>query len=194
MKKIVKIVSLISEILSLVSKNFVAVIEFSNSMMFNALKRFDFSFVDFNNKRQIFSSFVVFSFLSFHKNESSFLIASLFFELIQINSEFAHFKMKMFSKFSAFEKKVIKIATNVIQLSIVFDDLKKAMKMLKNRLLTMKKLIRDKKVLIFFSEIKSERKVFISFVEIADKRVITIESNHENQKNKWSLAKNQSID
>ena len=157
MKKIIKIVSLIFETFSLVSKNFVAVIEFSNLIMSNALKRFNFFFVDFN-KRQIFSSFVVFSFLFFHRDESSFLIAFLFLELIRINKEFAHFKKKMFSKFSAFEKKVIKIATNVTQLSIVFDALKRTIKMLKNRLLKMKKLIKSEKMLTFFSEINSEKK------------------------------------
>ena len=140
---------LISEIFSFVSKNFVAVIEFSNSVMSDALKRFDFSFVNFE-KRQILSFFVVFSFLFFHRNESSFLIAFLFLELICINRKFAQFKKKIYSKFFAFEKKKIKVATNVIQLSIAFNDLKKAIKVLKNRLLTMKKLIKKKNVCSLF--------------------------------------------
>ena len=85
----------------------------------------------------------------------------------------------MFSKFFAFEKKVIKVAINVIQFSIVFDDLKRTMKMLKNRLLTMKKLIKSERMLTFFSKINSERKVFVFRVKIADERIITIESDHE---------------
>ena len=185
MKKIVKTVFLIFETFSLVFESFVALTEFSNFVMSDALKRFDFSFVNFSSKRQILSFFVVFFSLSFHRDESSFLIASLSFELIRINKEFAHFKKKMFSKFPAFEKKVVKIATNVIQLSIVFDDLRKTMKVLKNQLLTMKKLIKNERMLTFFSEINSERKAFASFAEIADKRVITIESDHENQKDKF---------
>ena len=184
MKKIVKTVFLIFETLSLVFENSVAVTEFSNSIMFDALKRFDFSLVDFS-KRQIFSSFVVFSFLFFHKNKSSSLIASLFFALIYINKKFAHFKEKKYSNLFAFEKKIVKVATNVIQLLIVFDDLRKAMKMLKNRLLTMKKLIKSEKVLTFFSKINKKREAFVSFAEIADEKVITIESDHENQKNKF---------
>ena len=91
----------------------------------------------------------------------------------------------MFSKIFAFAKKIVKIATNVTQLSIVFDDLRKAMKVLKDRLLAMKKLIKNERVLTFFFEINSERKVFVFRVEIADKRIITIESDHENQKNKF---------
>ena len=80
-KKIVKIVSLSLEIFSLISKSFVVVTEFFNSMMNDALKRFNFFFVDFK-KRQILSFFVVsFSFF-FYINESSSLIAFLFFELI----------------------------------------------------------------------------------------------------------------
>ena len=137
---------MIFEILSLVFENSVAEIEFSNFVMFDALKRFDSFFVDFN-KRQIFSSFVVFSFLSFHRNETSSQIASLFLELIRINRNFAQFKKKMHSKVFDFAKKIIKIATNVIQLSIVFDDLKRAMRMLKNRLLTMKKLIKNERMM-----------------------------------------------
>ena len=178
MKKIIKTVSLIFEIFSFVSKNSVAVIEFSNFVMFNALKRFDFSFVNFS-KRQIFSSFVVSFFFFFYKNESSFLIVFFSFELIRINRKFAQFKKKMFSKVSAFAKKIFKIATNVTQFSIVFDDLRKAIKVLKNRLLMIKKLIK-KKVFALFFEIDSERKMFIFRAEIADKKVITIESNHEN--------------
>ena len=59
------------------------------------------------------------------------------------------------------------------------------MKMLKNRLLTMKKLIKDERVLTFFSEINSEREMFVFRVEIVDERIITIESDYENQKNKF---------
>ena len=182
-KQIIKIVSLIFETFSLVFENSIAVTEFSNLVMFDALKRSDFFFVDFE-KRQIFSSFVVFSFLFFHRNKSSFLIAFFFFELIRINRKFAHFKEKMYSNFSVFEKKIAKIATNVTQFSIVFDDLKRAMKMLKDRLLTTKKLIKDERMLTLFSEIKSERKVFVFRAEIADERIVTIESDHENQKDK----------
>ena len=181
MKKIVKIVFLIFETFSLVFESFV--VEFSNSIMFNALKRFDSFFVDFS-KRQIFSSFVVSSFLSFHRDESSSLIVFLFFELIRINREFAQFKKEMFSKVFAFAKKIVKIATNVIQFSIVFDDLKRIMKVLKNRLLTMKKLIKKERVFVLFFEIDSERKVFVFCAEIADERIVTIESNHEDQKDK----------
>ena len=184
MKKIIKIVSLIFEILSLVFENSVAVTEFSNFVMSDALKRFDFSFVNFS-KRQILSSFVVFSFLFFHRNDSASLIAFLSFESIRINRNLAQFKKNMYSKVFVFAKKIVKIAINVIQLSIVFDDLKKAIKMLKNRLLTMKKLIKSEKVMTFFSKINSERKTFVSFSEIADERVITIENDHENQKNKF---------
>ena len=187
MKKIIEIVSLIFKTLSFVLENSVAVTEFSNSVMFDALKRFDFFFVDLSSKRQIFSFFVISFSLFFHRDESSFLIVFLFFELIRINRKFAHFKKKMFSKFSVFEKNIIKIATNVTQLSIVFDNLKKTMKMLKNRLFTMKKLIRNKRMLTLFSEINSERKIFVSFAEIADERVITIDSDHENQKDKFFL-------
>ena len=140
---------MIFEILSFVFESFVAVIEFSNFVMFDALKRFDFFFVDFE-KRQIISFFVVFFSFFFHRNESSSLIAFLFFELIRINKEFAHFKEKMYSNFFVFEKKITKIATNVTQFSIVFDDLKRAIKVLKSRLLTMKKLIKNEKVLTFF--------------------------------------------
>ena len=132
-------------------------IEFSNLVISDALKRFDSFFVDFC-KRQILSFFVVFSFLFFHRNETSFQIAFLSFELICINRNFAQFKKKMHSKVSDLAKKIIKVATNVTQLSIVFDDLKKAMKMLKNRLLTMKKLIKNEKMMTFFSKINSERK------------------------------------
>ena len=185
MKKKVKIVFLIFETSFFASKDFVVLTEFSNSTMFDALKRSDFFFVDFSSKRQILSLFVVFSLLSFHRNESSFLIAFLSFELIRINRKLAHFKEKMYSNLSAFEKKITKIATNVIQFSIVFDDLRKAMKVLKNRLLTMKKLIKDKRVLTFSSEINSEREAFAFFAEIANERIITIESDHENQKNKF---------
>ena len=185
MKKIIKIGSLIFEIFSVASKNSVVLTKFSNSMMFDVLKRFDSSFVDFSSKRQILSFFVVSSFLSFHRNELSFLIAFLSFELIRINKKLAHFKEKMYSNFSAFEKKIAKIATNVTQFSIVFDDLKRAMRMLKNRLLTMKKLIKNERMMTFFSEINSKRKAFVSFAEIADEKVVTIESNHENQKDKF---------
>ena len=90
----------------------------------------------------------------------------------------------MYSNVSAFAKKIIKIAKNVTQLSIVFDDLKRAMRVLKNRLLTMKKLMKNEKMLTFFSKIDSERKAFVSFAEIADERIITIENDHENQKDK----------
>ena len=80
MKKIVKIV-LIFEIFSFAFENFVAAIEFSNFVMFNALKRFDFSFVDFN-KRQIFSSFVVFFFFFFietkHRLKLRFYLSNWF--------------------------------------------------------------------------------------------------------------------
>ena len=165
-------------------ENSVVATEFLNFVMSNALKRFDFFFVDFS-KRQILSTFVVFSFFSFYKNDSSTLIAFLFFELIRINRNFAQFKKKMFSKVFSFAKKIIKIAKNVTQLSIVFDDLKKTMKVLKNRLLTMKKLTKNEKVMSLFSKINSERKTFVSFAEIADEKVITIESDHENQKNKF---------
>ena len=184
MKKIVKTVFLIFETFFLVSKNSVAVIEFSNSMMSDVLKRFDFFFVDFSSKRQIFSFFVVFFSLSFYRDESSSLIAFFSFELIRINREFAHFKEKMYSSLSAFEKKIAKIATNVTQFSIVFDDLRKAMRVLKNRLLTMKKLIKEERVFALFSEIDSERKVFVFRAEIVDEKIVTIESDHENQKNK----------
>ena len=183
MKKRVKTV-LIFEIFSLAFKSSVVAIRFSNSVMLNALKRFDSFFVDFN-KRQIFSTFVVSSSFSFHKDDSSTLIAFLFFELIRINRKFAQFKKKMYSKVFAFTKKIVKIATNVIQFSIVFDDLKKAMKVLKNQLLTMKKLIKSERVMTLFSKINSEREAFVSFAEIADERVITIESDHENQKDKF---------
>ena len=183
-KKIIKTVFLIFEISFFASKSSVAATEFSNSMMSDALKRFDFFFVDFS-KRQILSTFVVFSFFSFHKNDSSTLIAFLSFELIRINKKLAQFKKKMYSKISAFAKKIIKVATNVIQLSIVFDDLKKAMKMLKNRLLTMKKLMKNERMMTFFSKINSEREAFVSLTEIADERIITIESDHENQKDKF---------
>ena len=182
-KKIIKTGFLILEIFFFVFENSVAATEFSNFVMFDALKRLDFFFVDLS-KRQILSIFVVFFFF-FHRNDSSTLIAFLFFELIRINKNFAQFKKKMFSKVSAFAKKIIKIAKNVIQLSIVFDDLKKAIKVLKNRLLTMKKLIKNERMMILFSKINSERKTFVSFVEIADERVITIESDHENQKDKF---------
>ena len=91
----------------------------------------------------------------------------------------------MFSKVFAFAKKIVKIATNVIQLSIVFDDLKKTMKVLKNRLLTMKKLIKNERMMTLFSKINSERKAFVSFAEIADEKIVTIENDHENQKDKF---------
>ena len=91
----------------------------------------------------------------------------------------------MFSKVLSFAKKIIKFAKNVIQLSIVFDDLRKTMKVLKNRLLTTKKLIKNEKMMIFFSKINSERKAFVSFAKIVDERIVTIESDHENQKNKF---------
>ena len=184
MKKIIKTVSVIFEIFFFAFENSVAAIEFLNSVIFDALKRFDFFFVDFS-KRQFFSIFVVFFSFSFHKNETSTLIAFLFFELIRINRNLAKFKKKMYSKVFAFAKKIVKIAKNVIQFSIVFDDLKKAMKMLKNRLLTMKNLIKNEKMMIFSSKINSERKAFVSFVEIADERIVTIENDHENQKNKF---------
>ena len=184
MKKIIKIVSVIFEIFFFVFENSVAAIEFLNSVIFDALKRFDFFFVDFN-KRQIFSTFVVsFSFF-FHKDETSTLIAFLFFELIRINRNLAKFKKKMYSKVSAFAKKIIKIAKNVIQFSIVFDDLKKAMKVLKNRLLTMKNLIKNERMMTLFSKINSEKRAFVSFAEIADEKIVTIENDHENQKNKF---------
>ena len=109
MKKIVKTVSLILEFFFLAFESFVAATEFSNSVMFNALKRLDFSFVDFSSKRQIFSRFVVSSFLFFHRDESSSLIAFLFFELIRINRKSAHFKEKMYLNFSAFEKKLSRL-------------------------------------------------------------------------------------
>ena len=173
MKKIIKTVSVILEISFFVSKNSVA--EFSNSIMSNALKRFDFSFADLS-KRQVLSTFVVFFFFSFHRDETSTLIAFLFFELIRINRDLAKFKKKMYSKVSAFAKKIVKVAKNVIQFSIVFDDLRRAMRMLKDRLLTMKNLIRNKRVMILFSKINSE---------IADERVVTIENDHENQKDKF---------
>ena len=181
-KKIIKTDFLIFEISFFASKNFV--VEFSNSIMFNALKRFDFSFVDFS-KRQILSTFVVFSFFSFHRNNTSTLIAFLSFELIRINKNLAKFKKKMYSKVSAFAKKIVKIAKNVIQLSIVFDDLRKTIRVLKDRLLTMKNLIRNEKMMTLFSKINSERKAFASFAEIVDKRIVTIENDHENQKNKF---------
>ena len=183
MKKIIKIV-LIFETFSPVFENSVAAIEFSNLVTSEALKRFDSSFVDLN-KRQALSSFVVSFSFSFHRNETSSQIASLFLELIRINRNLAQFKKKMHSKISDLAKKIVKIATNVIQLSIVFDDLRRAMKMLKNRLLTMKKLIKSERMMIFSSKINSEKKAFVSFAEIADEKVFTIESDHENQKNKF---------
>ena len=182
MKKIIKTVSVIFETSLFVLKSSVA--EFSNSIMSDVLKRFDSLFVDLN-KRQILSTFVVFSSFSFHRDETSTLIASLSFELIRINKNFAKFKKKMYSKVSAFAKKIVKVAKNVIQLSIAFDDLRKAMKMLKNRLLTMKKLMKSERVMTFSSKINSERKAFVSFAEIADERIVTIESDHENQKDKF---------
>ena len=148
-------------------------------MRWNAL--ISFSLISKNDK--LFRLSLFFS-LIFHRDESSFLIASLFFELIRINREFAHFKEKMISKFSAFEKKLIKIATNVIQLSIVFDELKKAIKVLKNCLLTMKKLIKNERMFVLLSEINSERKMFVFRAKIVDERIVTIENNHENQKSK----------
>ena len=184
MKKIIKTVSVILEISFFALESSVAATEFLNSVMFNALKRLDFSFVDLN-KRQIFSTFVVSFSFSFHRDETSSQIAFLSFELIRINRNFAQFKKKMFSKVSSFSKKIIKVAKNVIQLSIVFDDLRKAMKMLKNRLLTMKKLMKSERVMTFSSKINSERKAFVSFAEIVDERIVTIESDHENQKNKF---------
>ena len=63
MKKIIKIV-LIFETFSLVFESFVTAIEFSNFVMSDALKSFDFSFVNFN-KRQVFSFFVVSFFFLF---------------------------------------------------------------------------------------------------------------------------------
>ena len=104
MKKIVKTVFLIFETFSPAFESFVAATEFSNSIMFNALKRFDFFFVDFS-KRQIFSFFVVSFSFSFHQNDSSFLIAFLFFELIRINRKLAQFKKKCFRKFLSSRKK-----------------------------------------------------------------------------------------
>ena len=185
MKKIIKIISLIFE--TFFFANFVAATEFLNFVMFDALKRFDFFFVDFN-KRQILSTFVVsFSFF-FHKDDSTFLIAFLSFELIRINRNLARFKEKMYSNVFAFAKKIVKIAKNVIQFSIVFDDLRKTMKVLKNRLLTMKKLMKNEKMLTFFSKIDSERKAFVSFAEIADEKIITIENDYENQKDKFIVC------
>ena len=73
MKKIIKIVFLIFEILSLVFESSVALIEFSNFVIFDALKRFDSLFVNFK-KRQILSFFVV-SFFSFYNDKSLSLIA-----------------------------------------------------------------------------------------------------------------------
>ena len=183
MKKIVKTV-LIFETLSLVFESSVAAAEFSNSVMSDALKRLDSSFVDFS-KRQIFSFFVVFSFLFFHRDETSFQIAFLSLELSRINRNLAQFKKKMHSKVFDLARKIIKVATNVTQFSIVFDDLKKAMRMLKNRLLTMKKLIKNERMMTLFSKIDSERKAFAFFAEIADERVFTIENDHENQKDKF---------
>ena len=90
-----------------------------------------------------------------------------------------------FISFHTIILKIVKIATNVIQLSIVFDDLKKIMKMLKNRLLTMKKLIKNERMMILFSKINSERKAFAFFAEIVDEKVVTIESDYENQKDKF---------
>ena len=98
MKKIVKIVFLIFETFSLASKSFVALIEFSNFVMSDALKRLDSLFVNFN-KRQILSFFVAFFFLFFHRDKSASLIAFLFFELIRINRKLAQFKKKCFRKF-----------------------------------------------------------------------------------------------
>ena len=183
-KKIIKIVFLIFEISFFVFESFVTASEFSNSVMSDVLKRFDFSFVDFN-KRQILSTFVVFFFFSFHRNETSFQIAFLFFELIRINRNLAQFKKKMYSKVFSFAKKIIKVVKNVTQFSIVFDDLRKAMKMLKNRLLTTKKLIKSEKMMTLSSKINSVREAFVSFAEIVDERIITIENDHENQKDKF---------
>ena len=118
-------------------------------------------------------------------HDSTSLIASLFFELIRINRELAHFKEKMYSNLFAFEKKIVKIAENVTQLSIVFENLRKTIRVLKNRLLTMKKLIKNERMLTLFSKINSERKAFVFRAEIADERIITIESDHENQKDKF---------
>ena len=185
MKKIIKIVSLIFEISFFAFESFVIATKFSNFVIFNALKRFDSFFVNFSNKQQVFSRFVVSSFFSFYRNDSTFLIASLIFELIRINRELAHFKEKMYLIFFAFEKKIVKVAKNVIQLSIVFDDLRKAMKMLKDRLLTMKKLIKNERMLTLSSKINSEKEAFIFRVEIVNEKVITIENDHENQKDKF---------
>ena len=184
MKKIVKIVSVILETSSSALESSVAATEFLNSVMSDALKRLDFLLVDLS-KRQILSTFVVSSSFSFHRDETSTLIASLFLELIRINRDLAKFKKKMYSKVSALAKKIVKIAKNVTQLSIVFDDLRRAMKVLKDRLLTMKNLIRDERMMTLSSKINSERKAFVSFAEIADERVVTIESDHENQKDKF---------
>ena len=80
-KKIIKTVFLIFEIFFFAFENSVAASEFSNSMMFDALKRFDFSFVDFN-KRQILSTFVVFSFFFFietkHRLKLRFCLSNWF--------------------------------------------------------------------------------------------------------------------
>ena len=103
-KKIIKTVFLIFQIFFFAFESFVAATEFSNFVMSDALKRFDFFFVNFS-KRQILSIFVVFSFLSFHKDDSTSLIAFLFFELIRINRDFAHFKKKCIRMFLLSRKK-----------------------------------------------------------------------------------------
>ena len=157
------------------------ILEFCDIWCFEAFRLF---FRWFQQTTNSFDFRRFFSF-SFHKDDSTFLIAFLFFELIRINRNLARFKKKMYSNVSAFAKKIVKIAKSVIQLSIVFDDLRKAMKMLKNRLLTMKKLIKNERMMTLFSEINSEKKAFVSFAEIADERIITIESDHENQKDKF---------
>ena len=52
--------------------------------------------------------------------------------------------------------------------------------MLKNRLLTIKKLIKKERVFVFFFEIDSEKEMFAFRAEIADERIVTIEKDHEN--------------
>ena len=49
----------------------------------------------------------------------------------------------------------------------------------------MKKLIKSDRMMTLFSKINSEREAFVFFAEIADEKVITIESDHENQKDRF---------
>ena len=182
-KKVAKTV-LVPETPSPAPESPVAAVGSSDPVMSDALKRPGSPLVG-PSKRQALPPLVASSPPSFHRDETSSQIASLSLELIRTNRDLAQFKEEMHSEVPDLAKKVAKVAANATQLSAAFDDLRRAMGVLKDRLLAVKKLIRGGRVVAPSPEIGSGRGAFAPLAEAAGGRVPTVESDHEDQEGKF---------